>query len=43
MGRLLPVMIIRDFSTLAKCYAEPIGLDRPGADMAVIGVKHGIL
>lgn len=43
MGQLLPVMIIRNFSALAKCYAEPTGLDYLGADMAVIGANHGIL
>jgi hypothetical protein len=35
-GRLLSVVTVCDFSTLATCYAEPNGRVRPKADKQVI-------
>lgn len=41
MGRLLPVLTVREFSNQATCYAGPNGRDRPKADSAVNLIPMG--
>jgi hypothetical protein len=36
VGRQRPVVTVRDFSSLATCYAELSGRVRPEADIAVV-------